>query len=119
MFARGLPQKLAEQCIRIENPETFAKWTRAAQRQLKNELRLRSIQGSDYSNTISITVEKSQPKSTKRWGWKRTGNTGRTWRRLPNSTIPDHLIPPDYNVDDMDGVATVRKATKETKRKQA
>jgi len=30
-FARGLPQKLAEQCISIENPETFAQWTRAEQ----------------------------------------------------------------------------------------
>jgi hypothetical protein len=42
-FARGLPRKLAESCIVSENPEIFAQWARAAQRQQRNSLRNRFI----------------------------------------------------------------------------
>jgi len=118
LFALGPPQKLAEQCILIKTPEMFVEWTRVAQRQQKNELKVRSIQGYSYDNTVSITMERSQQKSTGKWGWKRTGKTGRTWRRSPDLTLPSCLIPPDYDVDNMDGVATVREATRKTKQKR-
>jgi hypothetical protein len=70
MFAQGLPRGLAEQCIDIKSPDTFAQWARTAQRQQMNWMRKQSIQYDDYENTVSNTVEKNQPKSTKRRGWK-------------------------------------------------
>ena len=88
VFAYGLPRTLAEQC----SPEPFSQWAHAAQRQQKNDIKIVSIQGDDYDNGISRPVEKSQPGSTKKWGWKRTKRTGRTWRVCPNLTMLDHLI---------------------------
>jgi len=64
LFALGPPQKLAEQCILIKNPKMFVEWMCAAQQQQKNELKVRSIQGYSYNNTVSITVERSQQKLT-------------------------------------------------------
>ena len=73
--------------------------------------------GYDYDKTVSITVEKSQPKSMKRWGWKHTRNSGRTWRGSSDSTLPNCLAPPDYDLDDMDGMAAIQKVIKEAKQK--
>ena len=36
LFARGLPRRLADNCIDFENPETFEQWAKAAQQQQKN-----------------------------------------------------------------------------------
>jgi hypothetical protein len=38
---------------------------------------------------------------------KRTGKTGQTWRTASEPETPTHLNPPDYSVDDMDGIAVV------------
>jgi len=117
LFALGPSQKLVEQYILIENPETFVEWTHIAQWQQKNKLKVQSIQGYSYNNTVSITMERSQQKSTGKWRWKCTRKTERTWRRFPDLTLPGCLIPLDYDIDDMDGVATVQEATRKMKQK--
>jgi len=69
-FARGLPRKLAEARIDIESSSNFIQWARAAQRQHRNWLKKKSVHDDD--DTVVSTVSKSQPKSTKKWGWQRT-----------------------------------------------
>lgn len=88
----GSPQRLAESCISLENPETFTQCPPAAQRQQRNELRIESILN-DYEDIVSKTVEESRRTSRKRWRWRRTGETVRTWREPPGSTLPLRLIP--------------------------
>ena len=91
-YASGTAAKTSVQVAERSHrkPSNFTQWARAAQRQQKNSLRKRSIHD-DY-DTVSNTVEKGQPRSTKRWGWQRTGKTGRTWRKSPDR--PGHLVLP-------------------------
>ena len=107
MFVQGFPRGLAERCIDIESPNTFAQWMHMAQRQQNNWMQKQSIQYDGYGNTVSNTVEKNQPKLAERWGWKRTGETGQTWRTASEPETPTCLIPPDYDVDDMDSIAVI------------
>ena len=81
-FAKGLPRKLAESCIDIEGPETFAQWALAAQNQ-KNWLRKKSIFG-DY-DTVPNTEEDSQPK-------RKAGNAPKPKPKLAKPARPTHLL---------------------------
>jgi len=42
-------------------------------------------------------------------GWKRTKTTLRSWRKSPDCP---KTLPPDYDVNAMDSIATIRKAEK-------
>jgi len=66
----------------LESPETFAQWASAVQQQ-QIWVRKTSIHN-DYG-TVQDTVEKSQPKSRTKWGWKRTKTTLRSWRKISRS----------------------------------
>ncbi len=70
-------------------------------------MRKQSMQNDNYENMVSNTMEKNQPKLMKQWGWKRTGKTGRTWRTASEPETPTHLIPTDYDVDDMDSITVI------------
>jgi retrotransposon gag protein len=36
LFYQGLPQRLAEKCIKLDSPSNFVSWTKAAQRNQQN-----------------------------------------------------------------------------------
>ena len=113
-FARGLPRRLARKMHgyrrRLLNGQT---------RQHKNWLKRVSIREDSY-DTVCNTEKKNQPRSTKRWGWQHTGRPDERgpWGATPDSDTPIYLIPPDYDVDETDGIAIARKATNEMKRKR-
>ena len=103
LFARGLPKRLAENCIEYEDPETFEEWVKAAQKQQQKWLdkhprkdRNRNVFGSSGS----------QPPIYPTKGRKRQnqGNAeGQSWRAPTRQSAPR-----DPNV--MDTSAPVGKA---------
>ena len=54
-FAIGLPQSLADMCIRMENPETYEQWRAVVQRQQKIYLRTKALH-SEYGTPNSHRI---------------------------------------------------------------
>ena len=55
-FALGLPQSLANACIRMENPESYKQWRAAVQHQQKIYLKTKALH-SEYSTPSSNYVQ--------------------------------------------------------------
>jgi hypothetical protein len=63
LFAQGLPVRLTDSCINIENLETFEQWTKAAQRHHRNWLQKCAIH-SNYGRTNNCQQTVKVPSGT-------------------------------------------------------
>ena len=107
-FALGLPRRLAKKCVYLESPETFSRWAHAAQCQQKNDMKIRSIQGDDYADTVSTTERKSA-QVVNRQQRNGAGNSperqGEPGDYAPTRPWPDRLVAPDYDTLELEGIA--------------
>jgi len=80
LFARGLPEKLADACIDLDGPESFEQWRNSAQRQHRAWLKKQAIHR-DYSKPA---IPKPQIPPQGRWQ-----GLGNNWRnRGPQAPRP-------------------------------
>jgi len=119
-FALGLPQSLADACIKMENPETYEQWRATVQRQQKIYLKTKSLH-SEYGTFNNCTQGQGQ-RQTSGWVWCRPGgnnpgSNNQNWRGPGNCTPPQPCLPPqDDNA--MDTSAVIRKATNDKEREK-
>jgi len=112
-FALGLPQSLADTCIKMENPETYEQWRATVQRQQKIYLKTKSLH-SEYGTFNNHTQGQGQ-RQTSGWVWHRPrgnnpGSNNQNWHGPGNRAPPRPRLPPrDDNA--MDTSAVIRKAT--------
>jgi len=112
-FALGLPQSLADACIKMENPKTYEQWRATVQRQQKIYLKTKSLH-SEYGTFNNCTQGQGQ-RQTSGWVWHRPGSNNpgsnnQNWCRPGNRAPPQpHLPPRDDNT--MDTSAVICKAT--------
>ena len=57
LFSTGLPLRLAEECIKLDNPLNFEQWAKAARRQQRNWILIQSIK----AQRGDMTPQSSQP----------------------------------------------------------
>ena len=67
-FALGLPQLLADTCIRMENPETYEQWRATVQHQQKIYLKTKALH-LEYGTSNSNCTQGQGQKQTSRWIW--------------------------------------------------
>ena len=92
LFARGLPNPLADACIDLDGPESFEQWRNAAQRQHRAWLKKQAIHR-DYNKP---PTPKPQVPNQGRWqGLWNTGEEEECKLLAPNSReeIPMQWIP--------------------------
>jgi hypothetical protein len=80
LFARGLPEKLANACIDLDGPELFEQWKNSAQRQHRAWLKKQAIHW-DYSKPAV-----PKPQISPQGRWKGLGNNWRS--RGPQAPHP-------------------------------
>jgi hypothetical protein len=80
MFARGLPQKLAEACIDEENPENFEQWAKAAQRQQRNWRLFSKYDGPSQSRAPQRSTSTALRKATTETEEQRYRREGRCFK---------------------------------------
>ena len=73
MFAKGLQESLAVDCIRHNNPESFPQWVQSAQQNHRTWLQIQSLKGPS-------SFQKPRP-GTNPFTWRR--NNGQTPRQRP------------------------------------
>jgi len=90
-FALGLPQSLADACIKMENPKTYEQWRATVQRQQKIYLKTKSLH-SEYRTFNNRTQGQGQ-RQTSGWVWRRPGgnnprSNNQNWRGPGNRAPP-------------------------------
>jgi len=117
-FALGLPQSLADACIKMENPKTYEQWRATVQCQQKIYLKTKSLH-SEYGTFNNRTQGQRQ---TSGWVWRRPGSNNpgsnnQNWRGPGNRAPPRPRLPPqDDNA--MDTSTVIRKAINDKERKE-
>jgi len=67
-FALGLPQSLADACIKMENPETYEQWRATVQCQQKIYLKTKSLH-SEYRTLNPSCTQGQGQRQTSGWVW--------------------------------------------------
>jgi len=119
-FALGLPQSLADACIKMENPETYEQWRATVQCQQKIYLKTKSLH-SEYGTFNNRTQGQGQ-RQTSGWVWccpggNNPGSNNQNWQGPGNHAPPQPCLPPRDN-NAMDTSAVIRKATNDKERKE-
>jgi len=114
-FAQGLPRQLANACLAMENPDTYAQWRAAAQRQQVIYLKKKALH-SEYGtcNPARNAGQNPQQKQNTGWVWRHPGGNSnpnnQNWRGQGNRAQPPCPRLPPRNEDAMD-LSVIRKAT--------
>jgi len=121
-FAQGLPRQLADACLAMENPDTYAQWRAAAQRQQVIYLKKKALH-SEYGtcNSTRNASQTPQQKQNSGWVWRRPGgNTNpdnQNWRGQGNRAQPPRPRLPPRNDDAMD-LSVIHKATTDKEKEE-
>jgi len=121
-FAQGLPCQLADACLAMENPDTYAQWRAAAQRQQVIYLKKKALH-SEYGtrNPARNASQNPQQKQNTGWIWRRSGGNSnpnnQNWRRQGNRAQPPRPRLPPRNEDAMD-LSVIRKATTDKEKEE-
>ena len=114
-FALGLPQSLADACIKMENPETYKQWRAMVQRQQKIYLKTKSLH-SEYGTFNNNRTQGQGQRQTSGWVWRRPGGNNQSsnnqnWHRPGNRAQPPQPWLPPQDDNAMDMSAVICKAT--------
>jgi len=90
-FALGLPQSLADTCIKMENPETYKQWRATVQRQQKIYLKTKLLH-SEYRTFNTSRTQGQGQRQTSGWVWRRPGgnnprSNNQNWRGPGNCAL--------------------------------
>jgi hypothetical protein len=100
LFARGLPEKLADTCIDLDSPESFERWRNSAQRQHRAWLKKQAI----HHNYSKPAIPKLQVSPQGRWQ-----GLGNNWRnRGPQAPCPQLSRRDPNTMDTLAGKATTK-----------
>jgi len=121
-FALGLPQSLADTCIKMENPKTYKQWRATVQRQQKIYLKTKSLH-SEYGTLNTSRTQGQGQRQTSRWVWHRPGgnnpgSNNQNWHGQGNRTQPPWPRLPSQDDYAMDTSTVIRKATNNKEHKE-
>jgi len=105
MFSQGLPQKLADICFDLHDPDTFDEWTRSAQRNHKVWMKKQEAKSS-WAGLQNRNERPGNPWGRLQWGTQNRGNQNRG-----NTGNPMRYTRQDPNA--MDTSAVAKKAVTE------
>jgi retrotransposon gag protein/zinc knuckle protein len=110
LFYQGLPQRLAEKCIKLDSPNNFTSWTKAAQRNQRNWILTQALQrkGGKPPNT----PQPGNPPPMRTFPWNNRGQGQQGGGARP---ARPRLPPTDPDVMD---VSTARKATTDVEKQK-
>ena len=121
-FALGLPQSLADACIKMENPKTYEQWRATVQRQQKIYLKTKALH-LEYRTPNSNCIQGQGQRQNSGWIWCRPGgnnsgsNNQNQCRQGNHAQPPQPRLPPqDDNAMDMSAI--IYKATNDKEREE-
>jgi len=120
-FTLGLPQALADACIKMENPKTYKQWRASVQRQQKIYLKTKSLH-SEYGTFNTSRTQGQGQRQNSGWVWHCPGgnnprSNNQNWRGPENCAPPQPRLPPQDD-NPMDTSAIICKATNDKEREE-